>query len=77
MELSVEQKQSDFVAVHVLSGHFACTPEIRSPSGDVAALVEGGQSPPLAVLALPQLGSLPSSHQLRAVLNSHLCTHFC
>lgn len=53
LELNLEQKQRDFVSVHVQNGHFACTPEIRSPSGDVAALVERGQSPPLAVLALP------------------------
>lgn len=53
LELSLEQKQSDFLSVHEHNGHFACTPEIRSPAGDVAALVEVGQSPPLAVLALP------------------------
>lgn len=40
LELSLEQEQRDFVSVHGHNGQFSCAPEIRSPLGDVAALVK-------------------------------------
>lgn len=42
LEIRLEQKQSDLASVRGDDLHFACTSEIRSPPGDVAALVEPG-----------------------------------
>lgn len=33
LEMSLKQKQSDLVSVHVYDLHFACNPVIRSPQG--------------------------------------------
>lgn len=78
LEIRLEQKQSDLASVRGDDLHFACTSEIRSPPGDVAALVEGDMVTSSAcagssIARLPaQSRSAQSNGEYTSVYN-----HFC